>query len=113
MTSFRTDRNNNPTAFTTDIARLGGLLPTDYNTGEPFQSGTQIYFTAKLTGDPIALTLKVIDALGFYTTTGHLRWIYIGIPRFIWDKLDRVTKIQVIHFMYKNEGGTAMEDLFK
>ena len=37
---FRTDRNNNPTAFTTSVAAEAGLiLGTDYAVGDPFEAG--------------------------------------------------------------------------
>src|SRR6185369_10154793 len=110
---MRTDEHNNPTAFTTDIAKLAGLIEgVDYERGRPFQVGTATYYTAKLLLDPIATTLRVIDAIGFYTKAGGQRWIYIGIPKFIWDALDHATKVKVIGFMYQHEGGTAMKPLF-
>ena len=110
---FRTDRNNNPCAFTTDIAKEGGLtLGADYEVGESFTAGLNVYYTAKLIGDPIALTIKVIDTIGFYTHSGNIRWIYIGIPKFLWDSLDKPTKIKVIAFMYGREGGVEMKGLF-
>ncbi|SRR5216684_3956209 len=114
MISFRTDRNNNPTAFTTDIAKSAKLvLGVDYKIGESFQVGQSKYFTAKLIGDPILLTIKVIDKLGFYTKSGKIRWIYIGIPKFIWGSLDQSNKTKIIQFMYHNEGGKELEYLFK
>lgn len=114
---FRTDEHNNPTAFTTDIAKEAGLTQgTDYEVGKPFSipgpNVTKTYYTAKLLGDPIELTLKVIDSIGFYTHAGYIRWIYIGIPKWIWDKLSREDKVQVIAFMYKHEGGTLLKGLF-
>lgn len=111
---FRTDRNNNPTAFTTDIAHDAGLvLGTDYEQGESFNVGGHTYYTAKLLGNPLLTTIKVIDKLGFYTTlAAHPRWEYIAIPRFVWDGLDMATKTQVIQFMYHREGGTELESIF-
>ena len=106
---MRTDENNNPAAFTTDIARQAGLiLGTDYETGTPFGS----YYTAKLLGDPIAITIQVIDKIGYYTATGALRWTYIAIPKFIWLSLTYDEKKAVIAFHYSREGGTAMKGLF-
>ncbi len=110
---MRTDAHRNPTAFTTDIAKAAGLVEgVDYERGQPFQAGSATYYTAKLLLNPIETTLRVIDTIGFYTKTGLQRWIYIGIPKFIWDALDRPTKVKVIGFMYHNEGGTAMKSLF-
>lgn len=113
--TFRTDRNNNPTAFTTDIARLAGLIPDkEYVQGESFQSGTplQTFYTAKLIGDPIEITIRVIDKIGFYTSAQRIRWVYIGLPKFVWEGLLDEEKKQVIQFMYHREGGTQMEHLF-
>lgn len=110
---MRTDEHRNPTAFTTDIAKLAGLVEgVDYERGHPFQAGVTTYYTAKLLLNPIETTLRVIDAIGFYTKTGLQRWTYIGIPKFIWDSLDRPTKVKVLGFMYQHEGGTAMKSLF-
>ena len=114
MTSFRTDRNNNPTAFTTDLAKLGGLLEgVDFEQGELFTADGHSYYTAKLLRDPIETTIKLIDKVGFYTFSGAFqRWIYIGIPQFIWIGLLDVEKTKIIQFMYHREGGTELEHLF-
>ena len=106
---MRTDRNNNPTAFTTQLAIQAGLtFGKDYVLGDPFEG----YYTAKLLHDPIELTIKVIDKVGFYTKKGLLRWVYIAIPEFIWNKLDFGDKKKVIHWMYQREGGKQLEHLF-
>lgn len=113
----RTDRHNNPTAFTTDIARQAGLVEhVDYETGEPFtvpgMHGPVTYHTAKLLLNPIELTLRVIDHLGFYLKTGGQRWPYIGMPQFVWEGLARDARVHVIGWMYQHEGGVAMKHLF-
>lgn len=109
---FRTDKHNNPTAFTTAIAKQGGLIEgIDYEQGDIFHVGVHDYFTAKLLHDPLDLTIKVIDNLTFYSKWG-VRWIYIGIPDFIWKPLDKATKIKIVQFMYHHEGGTELEKLF-
>lgn len=113
--SSRTDRNNNPTAFTTDIAKEGGLsLNSDYAFGDPFSVGSETFYTAKLIGNPLPLTIKVIDKIGFYTkgTGTNARWTYIAIPFWIWQTLTLEEKIHVIHDMYHCEGGTELESLF-
>ena len=116
---MRTDRNNNPTAFTTDVAKTAGLVEgdgKDYIQGDPFTvetpRGPQTYYTAKLLGDPIALTIKVLDQAGFYTHAGGERWTYIAIPGWLWDQQTQATKIRIIGFMYAHEGGVAMRHLF-
>lgn len=106
---MRTDSHNNPTAFTTDIAKQAGLEQgKDWVTGESFTGGV----TAKLLGDPIATTIRVIDKIGFYTQQGTQRWVYIGIPKFVWDELNTKDKTRVVQFMYKHEGGSQMNPLF-
>lgn len=111
--TFRTDRNNNPTAMITNLAAEGGLiLGTDYETGDPFEVGSITYYTAKLLGDPIALTIKVIDKVGFYNTYNNQRWTYIAIPYFLWSSFDSSTKIKIIAWMYAREGGTELKNLF-
>lgn len=114
MIKFRTDSNNNPTAFTTDVAAEGGLiLGKDYEQGDVFAvQGTTRYYTAKLLGDPIAITIKLINNATFYTKEGQSRWTYVGIPKFIWDILTVFQKTRVIKFMYEREGGTEMMPLF-
>lgn len=109
---MRTDENNNPAAFTTDIAEQAKLkLGTDYVDGTPFPLPSNLV-TAKILGDPIAVTIRVIDAIGYYTKYGKPRWTYIAIPTFIWTSLTADQKRDVIGFHYRNEGGTIMKSLF-
>lgn len=118
---FRTDSHNNPTAFTTDLAREAGLSENvDFSQGDSFQeidhiSGTVLhtFYTARLLGDPIETTIRLINKVGFYTKLGQVRWIYIAIPFWIWTTLDPTTKRKVIGFMYQHEGGTELRGLFK
>lgn len=110
---MRTDDHNNPTAFTTDVAASANLtLGTDYEQGSSFQVENKTYYTAKLLGDPLELTIKVIDAIGFRTKSGHERWVYINFPHFVWLQLSVDLKKDVIGWMYQQEGGTAMRHLF-
>ncbi len=116
---FRTDGHNNPTAFTTDVAKEAGLvLGLDYTKGDSFSVQVSTFaaitlFTARLIGDPIALTIRVIDAVGFYTRIGSQRWGYIGMPADVWSfYLSPEAKAAVIGGMYEREGGTAMLPLF-
>lgn len=109
---MRTDDNNNPAAFITQIAEQAGLIKgTDYVDGTPFPSPSNLV-TAKLLGDPIALTTRVLDAVGYYTLAGNPRWTYIAIPKFIWKTLTADQKRDIIGFHYQHEGGTAMRHLF-
>jgi hypothetical protein len=111
--TFRTDAHNNPVAFTTDIAKEASLvLGQDYEVGSPFNAGIHTYYTAKLLKDPVQTTIQVIDKIGFFTSRGLQRWIYIGVPKFLWDELSLSQKTAVIGYMYKHEGGTAMKKFF-
>jgi hypothetical protein len=110
---MRTDDNNNPTAFTTDLAKQAGLVRgQDYFVGSPFAFNGGIYYTAKLIGDPIEITIRLIDAVGYYTAIGQQRWTYIALPKFVWNALTPEEKRDVIGFHYQHEGGTAMRGLF-
>ncbi len=109
---FRTDKHHNPCAITTDLAKQAGLiLGKDYEIGDAFPKNFNFY-TAKILGDPIAITIKVIDKVGYYTKSGGLRWIYIALPDFLWHSLTYEEKKAVIAFHYKQEGGTEMKGLF-
>jgi hypothetical protein len=110
----RTDRHNNPTAFTTDVAKTAGLtLGVDYVDGDPFPNNPNLR-TAKLVGDPIAQTIKVIDRIGFTTQAGQPRWTYTNsIPQTKnWSNLSYDQKKQVVAQMYQHEGGTALKQYF-
>lgn len=112
FTGFRTDRNNNPTAMTTDVARTAGLKQgVDYVQGDPFKGGDgRTYYTAKLLGNPIATTIKAIDNGGFYTQSGKPRWSYLSsIPGVqYWNKMNTAQKANIIALMYKREGGSGV-----
>jgi hypothetical protein len=110
---FRTDSHNNPTAFTTDIAKEAGLvLGVDYEQGDPFKAGALILYTAKLLKDPISVTIQVIDKIGFFNKANQQRWIYIGLPYKLWLSLNVQIKIWVLGYMYQHEGGTEFTELF-
>lgn len=108
----RTDDHNNPAAITTDIAHQAGLvLGADYEAGAAFPLNPAMH-TARLLGDPVALTIRVIDTIGFYTKGGSQRWTYISMPAFLWKWLNDDEKRDVVGFMYQHEGGVAMRPLF-
>lgn len=108
----RTDRNKNPAALTTDVARQAGLREhVDYIQGDQFPGGA-LYWTAKLLGDPVALTIQVFDAIGFYTKMGQPRWSYIAVPAELWATFTHEQKVLTVAACYKREGGTEMKSLF-
>lgn len=110
---FRTDRHNNPTAFTVTVAEQAHLVPAvDYEPGDSFRTILGLAYTARLIGDPVALTIRVIDRVGFRTSGGVARWMYIELPQFVWSALSSDLKRDVIGWMYEREGGTAMRELF-
>lgn len=115
MHQFLTDENNNPTAFTTAIAAEAKLVQhVDYEQGTQFPDGEQ-FWTAKLLGDPIAITIRVINALGFYIGNGPgtpQRWEEIAMLYDLWMALSTAQKTTVIGIIYTFEGGTAMKGLF-
>jgi hypothetical protein len=108
---MRTDRHNNPAAFTTDVARVAGLVKgVDYEVGDPFDEGR--YHTARLLKDPVGTTIKVIDKIGFQTQSGNPRWSYINIPKAEWDAMSFDKKKATIKKMYGHEGGSQLKNLF-
>ncbi len=108
----RADRNGNPAAFTTDIAAQAGLiLGVEYEAGTPFPEPSKLV-TARLLGDPVALTLRVIDKLGYVTKAGAPRWTYINLPKWLWDMQTFEIKKRIIGEHYRNEGGNEMKHLF-
>lgn len=110
---FRTDSHRNPTAFTTDVAKEAGLvLGVDYEVGDGFQAGALTLYTARLIGDPIAVTLKLLNAVGFYTKAGYPRWSYIAIPYQGWISWPVEFQKAIIGGMYHREGGVNMLGLF-
>lgn len=109
---MRTDSHNNPAAVIVDLAKQAGLVEgTDYTVGDVFPGQSAVH-TARLIGDPIAQTIRIIDAVGYYTKSGLQRWTYIALPKFVWDALTPDAKRDVIGFHYRHEGGTEMCGLF-
>lgn len=109
-TGMRTDRHNNPAAFTTDVAKTAGLIPgVDYTVGDAFPNNPNLH-TARLIGDPIGQTIKVIDRIGFYTQGGKPRWTYVSQLQGAnnWKNLNTAQKAQIIAQMYKHEGGSGI-----
>lgn len=122
MTRTRADRHNNPTAVTTDLARQAGLhLGVDYEIGDTFPGSSPSLITARIlgggsagggAGDPVPVTIRLIDKVGFQTKSGGPRWTYINLPDFVWVGLTVELKRKVIGWMYKHEGGTELLKYF-
>ena len=112
--TMRTERNNNPTAMTTDVAKmLWGELWVDYEIWDPFTTASwQTLYTAKLIWDPIETTIRLIDrwiANGidpFYRANWQPRWSYIskiGITKEKWQQMSPAEKADIIAQMLKHE----------
>jgi hypothetical protein len=108
---MRTDRHNNPTAFTSDIAKQGGLIEgVDYISGDTFNNGRLA--TAVLIGDPVEQTIKVIDNIGFHTQSGKRRWSHTALSESRWNSLNYAQKADVIKKMYQREGNQGLLNNF-
>ena len=104
----RTDRHNNPAAFTTDVAKQAGLIEgVDYVKGDAFPDNPNL-FTARLIGDGVQKTIDVIDKIGFTTQAGGNRWTYTdsipGANNNEWANLSNEQKVAVVGQMYDQEG---------
>lgn len=112
---MRTDRNNNPTAMTTDVAKSLGLQEgIDYTQGDPFSTSTgATLYTAKLNGDPVQTTIKGLDTAAqsgkgaFQTASGKPRWSYINMTDQEWLSKTPEQKKQIVSQMYQREGGNG------
>lgn len=120
---MRTERNNNPTAMTTDVAKmLGWVLGVDYEIWDSFTGWDwKVYYTAKLIGDPIETTIRLIDrwiANGidpFYRANWQGRWSYIskiGITKEKWQNMSPSEKADIIAQMLKYEWGSLENMLY-
>lgn len=111
----RTNRHNNPTAFTTSVAKQAGLVEwQDYVVGDSFPDNPNM-FTAKIIGDPIEVTKKVIDNIGFYTQSWAPRWSYVWDifewnANDAWSNMDDSQKQSIIEQMYQRETDNAYEN---
>lgn len=110
----RTERNNNPTAMTSDVAASLGLQNgVDYTQGDPFTTSTgQTLYTAKLNGsDPISATVQAFDKAAangvniFTTASGKPRWSYINLTNNQWDSMTPDQKKQTVEHMQNVENG--------
>lgn len=110
-TWMRTDRHNNPTAMTTDVAKSLGLVEwVDYTKWDSF--GWWKFFTARLIGDPIETTIKWLDNAAkspnisaFYTQGWAQRWTHTAYTDEQWNAMSHEEKRNAVIDMYKNEWG--------
>lgn len=118
---MRTERNNNPTAMTTDVAKmLWWELGVDYEIWDSFTTADgKTLYTAKLIWDPIETTIRLIDrwiANGidpFYRANWQWRRSYISsiwITKDKWLKMTDAEKTEVIKKMLQHEWG-SMENM--
>ena len=128
---MRTDRNNNPTAFTVGslIANKTGLVEgVDYEVGDQFADGSNNY-TARFLGDPVEVTIKAFDNMAsqwipvhsgrsyfvvynpekwtFWTTANRDVEAPNKITAEVWKWLTDGQKIQVVDAIYKREWGNG------
>jgi len=107
---MRTDRNNNPTAFTVDIAKQAWLVEwVDYVVGDKFPGSSNLY-TAKIIWDPIETSIRVIDKIGFKTKSWQNRWTYtdkLWLTNESWANMSPTDKVTAIKKMYQQEGGNG------
>lgn len=107
--TMRTERNNNPTAMTTDVAKsLGAVEWVDYVQGDKFPWDSKLY-TARLLGDPVETTIRIFDNAAekgipiFYTKWWKQRWTYIAMTNDQWKALSDEQKKNVIYSMLQHE----------
>lgn len=104
----RAGRHNNPTAFTTDVARTGGLVEwVDYVKWDPFQWGDgRTYYTARLLWNAVDKTITTIDN---YVARGSFPWwTYankIWLTPEAWKNADYNTKVWFLQKMQVEEWG--------
>ena len=107
----RTERNNNPTAMTTDVAKsLGWVEWVDYTVWDSFttEDGKTLY-TAKLIGDPIEKTIELLDNAAqtwrwaFYTKWWAKRWNHTAMSDAQWLALSPEEKQAVVLQMLQRE----------
>ena len=110
--TMRTERNNNPTAMTTDVAKsLWWVEGVDYVQWDSFQTADwKTLYTAKLLGDPIETTIKLLDTAAstwrwaFYTKGWAQRWSHTAMSDAEWLKLTPEEKQNVVLKMLQREG---------
>lgn len=108
----RTERNNNPTAMTTDVAKSLWMVEwVDYVQWDSFKTDEwKTLYTAKLLGDPIQTTIDAFNAAAsrwtpiFYTKWWAQRWKHTAMSNEEWLALSDEQKAWVIAQMLQREG---------
>ena len=105
----RTERNNNPTAMTSDVAKsLWGIEWVDYIVWDEFPNNPNLH-TAYLLGDPIDKTIELLDRAAtswrwaFYTASWKQRWTHTAMSDSAWLNLSNEEKKNVVLKMLHNE----------
>jgi hypothetical protein len=109
----RTERNNNPTAMTTDVAKSLWMVEwVDYVQWDSFKDKKRnTLYTAKLLGDPIQTTIDAFNAAAsrwtpiFYTQWWAQRRSHTAMSNEEWLALSDEQKAWVIAQMLQREGG--------
>lgn len=117
---MRTDRHNNPTAMTTDVARQFGLVEgTDFMVGDPFPDNPNLR-TATLIGNGMDTTIMALDnaaqsedMMAFFTASGQPRWSYTSVSDEEWLAKTPEQKVDFIDGMYQMEGGAYANTGFR
>ena len=115
---MRTERNNNPTAMTTDYAKmLWWELGVDYEIWDSFISASgKTLYTAKLIGDPIETTIRLLDrALANWNQNIFSGWTYakkLWLNNSVWANATPEEKRDIIYKMLKQEWGNMDNMLY-
>lgn len=104
--TMRTERNNNPTAMITEYAKqLWGIEWVDYIQWDSFTSTdanwvTHTYYTAKLLGDPIETTIRLLD-----------RWVENGVKKNVFSAWSYANQLGMTNDKWKNMSKDEKEAL--
>jgi hypothetical protein len=111
QSKMRTERNNNPTAMTTDYAKMMWLeLWVDYEIWDSFIGGDgKTYYTAKFIGDPIEMSIKAFDRWAANNVFANEWWVlwhwHLWISNQQWLNMTDWEKREVINKILKKEWG--------
>ena len=106
---MRTERNNNPTAMTTDYAKMMWLeLGVDYEIWDPFVwSDWRTYYTAKFLWDPVETAIKAFDRWAANNVFANEWWVlwhwHLWISNQKWLSLTDWEKREVINKILQKE----------